>query len=301
MNSAYKTLGLTLSGGGTRGFAHIGFYKVLYDNQIPIHSMAGCSIGALVAAGIAQGKKPDDIFTVLSSFVESEHSFFRLKNFSLEKGSLLKASEELEMMEALIPAALTFEQLQIPLIVNAVDLEKGEIVIFKSGSVLEAVQASMSIPGIFPPILHDEKLLVDGGVLNSIPIDLCRMLGADIQIAVDLKSFYTEQNMAGAIDEFFGKNASEKTAAMDMPKKIIKDALLKVSFPFTILLRSVCIAEEAFRKRILSESKPDLLVSPDVSGYGFLDIEKYVEIFAKGTEAGELALPQIKKLLTQNS
>lgn len=152
MSNAYKTLGLTLSGGGTKGFAHVGFYQVLHENKIPIHSIAGCSVGALVGAGIAQGKTPEEIFSVMSNFVEAEHSFFRIKNFSLEKGSLLRAGEEMEMVEKLIPASLTFEQLQIPLVINAVDLEKGEVVVFKTGNVLAAVEASMSIPGLFPPI-----------------------------------------------------------------------------------------------------------------------------------------------------
>lgn len=301
MPSAYKTLGLTLSGGGTKGFAHAGFYKVLFDNKIPIHSIAGCSIGALVGAGIAQGKTPDEIFSVMSSFVEAEHSFFRFKNFSFEKGSLLRASEEMEMVEKLIPASLTFEQLQIPLVVNAVDLEKGEIVVFKNGSVLQAVEASMSIPGLFPPIYCEGRLLTDGGVLNSIPVDLCRQLGADIHVAVDLKSFYTEQNIAGLIYHFYVQKDLEKTDKLDIPKKLLKEAMLKVSFPFAVLLRSICIAEEAFRERILTEFKPDLLVHPDVSNFSLLDVEKYLEIYAKGTAAGETALPRIQQLLTQNA
>ncbi len=299
MNSAYKTLGLTLSGGGIKGLAHVGFYKTLYENKIPIHSIAGCSIGALVGASIAQGKTPDEIFSVISSFIESERSFFRVRNFSLEKGSLLRAGEEMEMVEKLIPASLTFEQLQIPLIVNAVDLEKGELVVFKSGNVLKAVEASMSIPGLFPPIFCEGRLLVDGGVLNSIPVDLCRSLGSDIQVAVDLKSFYTEQNISGLIYHFYIQKGIEKTDKLELPKKLLQEALLKVSFPFAVLLRSICIAEEAFRKRILTEFKPDLLVHPDVTNYSLLDTEKYLEIHAKGVEAGLAALPQIKQLLTQ--
>lgn len=301
MNAAYKTLGLTLSGGGTKGFAHIGFYKVLYENHIPIHSIAGCSIGALVGAGIAQGKTPEDIFTVMSNFVESEHSFFRISNFGLEHGSLLKASEEMDMVEKLIPADLTFEQLAIPLVVNAVDLEKGETVVFKSGSVLKAVQASMSIPGLFPPIYIDGKLLVDGGVLNSIPVDLCRQMGADVHVAVDLKSFYTEQNIEGMIGRFYTEAEPAKVDAMGLPKKFIQDAMLKVSFPFAVLLRSICIAEEAFRARILSEFKPNLIVRPNVVDFSLFDTEKYVEIHAKGVEAGLAALPQIQTLLAQNA
>jgi predicted acylesterase/phospholipase RssA len=159
----------------------------------------------------------------------------------------------------------------------------------------------MSIPGLFPPIFLEGRLLVDGGVLNSIPIDLCRTMGADVHVAVDLKSFYTEQNIAGLVYHFYIQKDLEKVDKLEIPKKMLKEAMLKISFPFAILLRSVCIAEEAFRNRILTEFKPDLLVHPDVTNFSLLDTEKYLEIFAKGTEAGALALPQIKQLLTQKA
>ncbi len=299
MPNGYKTLGLTLGGGGTKGFAHVGIYKVLHDAQVPIHSIAGCSVGAIIAAAIAQGRPPEEILEVMTEFVEGQKSFIRLSNISFEKGSLLKGEKEMETLKKLIPEELTFDQLKIPLVVNAVDLEKGAQVAFSSGKVLPAVEASMSVPGVFPPIFADGRLLVDGGVLNNIPVDLCRTLKADIQVAVDLKSFYTEQNISGLIYNFYIKEDLEKKTGLEIPKQFLKDALLKAQFPIIVLLRSVGIAEEAYQQKILQEFKPDLLIHPDVAAYGFLDPSEHAEIYEKGLHAGQEALPRIQELLTQ--
>lgn len=297
MPKGYKTLGLTLGGGGTKGFAHIGFYKALFENKIPIHSIAGCSIGALIGACIAQKKDPDEILKVMAEFASETESFFRMRNFSIDKGGILKGDKEMETLEKLIPKDLTFEDLPIPLVVNAVDLEKGNQVAFKTGNVLIAVRASMSIPGVFTPVFYENKLLVDGGVLNDIPVDLCRDLGAEVQVAVDLRSFYSEQNISGLIYHFYLQNDQEKKAGVKLPKQILQEAKLKVTFPLTILLRSVCIAEEAYREKMLKEYKPDLLIHPDVTAYSFLDTTEYLAIYGKGLEAGEQALPKIRSAI----
>jgi NTE family protein len=297
MSNGYKTLGLTLGGGGTKGFAHIGLYKILHEREIPIHSLAGCSVGAFVGAGIAQGKTPEEIMEIMSASIAGQLSVFHISDISFEKGALLKAKEEMEALHRLIPEELTFDQLKIPLIVNAVDLETGEQVVFKSGKVLPAVQASMSIPGIFPPVFFEGRLLVDGGVLNNVPLDLCRTLGAELQVAVDLKSFYSRQNISGLIYNFYLKEDLEKKTGLQIPKHFFKDALLKAEFPITILLRSLSIAQEAYQKRFLENGKPDLLIHPDVSAYSFLDPKKYIEIYEKGLAAGKVAAPRIQELL----
>lgn len=297
MPKGYKTLGLTLGGGGTKGFAHIGFYKALFENKIPIHSIAGSSIGALIGACIAQKKDPDEILRVMAEFASDTESFFRIGNFSIDKGGILKGDKEMETLERLIPKDLTFEDLPIPLVVNAVDLEKGTQVAFKTGNVFMAVRASMSIPGVFTPVFYQNKLLVDGGVLNDIPVDLCRELGAEVQVAVDLRSFYSEQNISGLIYHFYLQNDQEKKTGVKLPKQILQEAKLKVTFPLTILLRSVCIAEEAYREKMLKEYKPDLLIHPDVTAYSFLDTTEYLAIYGKGLEAGEKALPKIRSAI----
>lgn len=297
MSSTPKTLGLTFGGGGTKGFAHVGLYKVLYEAKVPIHSIAGCSIGALVAAAVAQERSPEEIMDVMRHFAEAQSTFFRLSNISFEKGSLLKGEEEYEVVKQLIPENLEFKDLKIPLIVNAVDLEKGDQVAFSEGNVLQAVLASMSIPGIFPPIYANSRLLVDGGVLNSIPVDLCRSLGAKVQVAVNLRSFYTEQNISGLIYNFYVKKDVEKRTGLEIPKHYFKDAMLKAEFPLMVLLRSVCIAEEAYQQRIIEDFAPDLLIHPDVTSYSFLDTSKYAELYQKGLEAGEAHLKQIQELL----
>ena len=297
MPNSYKTLGLTLGGGGTKGFAHLGFYQALYDESIPIHSVAGCSIGALIGAGIAQGKTPKEIEEVMANYVNENGGFFRLSNLSLEHGAFLKGEEEMKTLRQLIPDDLDFKDLKIPLVVNAVDLESGEEHAFKTGNVAKAVQASMAVPGVFPPVFIDGHLYVDGGIINSIPIDKCKELGADVQVVVDLKSFYTEQNISGLIYHFYMEEEQDLKDKILKPKKRLKEAMLKASFPFHVMLRSICIAEESRRKSLLEKYKPEFLVHPDVSSYNFLDTSDHLEIYQKGLEAGKLWVPKIRQFI----
>lgn len=301
MPDGYKTLGLTLGGGGTKGFAHIGFYQALHSAELPIHSIAGCSIGALIGAGIAQGKTPKEIFDVMTEYVNENGNFFRLSNLSFENGAFLKGTEEMKTLRKLIPEDLDFKDLKIPLVVNAVDLESGEERAFKTGNVAKAVQASMAVPGVFPPVFHEGHLYVDGGIVNSIPVDSCKALGADVQVVVDLKSFYSEQNISGLIYHFYMQEDQDRKNGITHPKQAIKEAMLKASFPFNVMLRSICIAEEFSRKAILEKYKPDFIVHPDVSNYNFMDASEHLEIYGKGLEAGSTWVPKIRQFILNSS
>ncbi|NPV43093.1 MAG: patatin-like phospholipase family protein [Firmicutes bacterium] len=175
-------LGLALGGGAAKGYAHIGVLKVLEKEKIPISFIAGTSIGGLIGALYAAGLNAD-MLEKLALNIKREQWI----DLTIPRRGLI-AGKKIEGIIRLLTKNKTFDQLNIPLAVTATDLKKGEEVVIKEGNVARAVRATISIPGIFNPVVTEDKILVDGGVLNKVPVDLVREMGADYVIAVDLGS-----------------------------------------------------------------------------------------------------------------
>lgn len=184
-------IGLALGSGASRGWAHIGVIQALEEMDIQIDVVSGCSIGSYVGAAYASGKLPE-----LAEWVESltEWQVFALMGVGFHKGGLVSG---LKVFKALHEnfSFETFEELNKPFAAVATDLYSGREVNFMSGSVIEAVKASCAIPGLFPPLLFENRWLVDGGVVNPVPVNMCRMLGADVVIAVNLSADFRPQSL----------------------------------------------------------------------------------------------------------
>ncbi len=223
-------IGLVLSGGGARGAAHIGVIKVLEELNVPIDYIAGTSMGSIVGGLYASGMSTDEIQKVLTSIDWSEafkdtipredRSFRRKKDDELylikskpglsDSGQVKLPIGLLEGQEiGLIFKRLTlpvagitnFDNLTIPYRAVASDIVTGKTVVIGSGDLALAMRASMSIPPIFSPVEIDNKLLVDGGVSNNLPIDVVRNMGADIVIAVDISTpLLTRKEITSSID-----------------------------------------------------------------------------------------------------
>lgn len=179
-----KKIGLALSGGGARGFAHVGVLKALAAHSIPIDFIAGTSAGSFVGAAYAAGMSVDEIIALGPKI-----SWYAMSGFSYSPRGLLSNAAMGKFIEASLPVK-TFEELKIPFAAVACDFERGEEVVLKeSGSLALAVRASCAIPGVFAPVPHtDGRLLVDGGVISPMPTRAVKKLGSDIVIAVDLLS-----------------------------------------------------------------------------------------------------------------
>jgi NTE family protein len=207
-------VGLVLSGGGARGFAHVGILEVLEELRIPVDVIAGTSMGAVVGGLYAQGLSPRELVSVVEdidwttafddkpprrelSFRRKRDDFDFLTNLrlyikdwriALPKG-LIEGQKITNILgELTLPAATVrdFDELAIPFRAVASDANTGEAVILGDGSLALALRASMAIPGIFSPVQLDDRLLVDGGVSKNLPVDVARDLGADVIIAVDI-------------------------------------------------------------------------------------------------------------------
>lgn len=175
-----KKVGLVLGGGGARGIAHIGVLKVLADNKIPIHYIAGTSSGALFGALFSGGVNPFDLAKLAKAT-----DWGKLVRFKFSKLGPVSG----EGVEKLITDSLgniDIEDLAIPINIVATDLKSGERVIIKEGNLSKAVHASSAIPGVFSPVHFQGKLLSDGLIVDNVPVDVAHDMGADFVIAVDV-------------------------------------------------------------------------------------------------------------------
>ena len=158
-------IGYVLSGGGARGFAHLGVIKYLEEMGIKPYAIAGTSAGAIAGALYAAGKSPDEILQLLK-----KNNYFGWSNLLWRKNGLFSMQVLHDLLKDAIPVN-DFDAVKIKLFVAATDLVKGELVILSKGKLFEAVMTSASIPVVFEPVVMRDKLLVDGGVLNNFPAE----------------------------------------------------------------------------------------------------------------------------------
>ncbi len=178
-----KKLGIALSGGAARGFAHLGVLKVLAEHNIPIDFISGTSAGSIVGGAFASGLSVEEIVAL-----GKKMSWFRMTGFSYSAKGLLSNASMGAFFRKTFPFD-KFEDLPIPFAAVATDLETGEEVILKEkGDLITAILASCAIPGVFVPVESDGRKLIDGGVVAAVPTKAVKKLGAEIVIAVDVIS-----------------------------------------------------------------------------------------------------------------
>ena len=185
--------GLVLGGGGARGLAHIGVLKVLEEEDIPVHMIAGASVGALIGALYASGVSTTEM-EEMSQDMRWE-SLTNYSRFSMMRLMLTEQPLSTQNMELYLQKHIDdkrFDQLNIPFACVATDLQTGERVVFREGSVALAARALQRLfPGLFEPVVFRHRYLVDGGLVSNIPTDLVAHMGADTIIAVDVTSDLT--------------------------------------------------------------------------------------------------------------
>ena len=174
------TVGLALGAGAFRGLAHIGVLEVFERENIPISAIAGCSMGALIGAIYVSGKSPQEMQEYTKSFHERQ-----VYDLTIPRQGIL-AGRKLQQIVKDLTDEKTFADTKMPFAALACDFETMEPVVLTEGPLHEAVRASCSIPGIFVPFEKENRVLVDGGLLERVPAAICRQLGVDIVIGVDV-------------------------------------------------------------------------------------------------------------------
>jgi NTE family protein len=183
-------VGLALGGGGVRGLAHIGVLKVLVGEKIPVACIAGTSMGGVIGAYFAAGRSPAEL-EELAKQTGRFREVSRMLDPNFTFHGLLSGKRVKQRIGRDLGDEITFEDLRIPLSLLAVDLNTGREVIITEGKVVDALRATISVPAVFVPYDWGNFRLVDGGVLNNVPADVVRKMGADVVIAVDVLPDFT--------------------------------------------------------------------------------------------------------------
>ncbi|MHB8758404.1 MAG: patatin-like phospholipase family protein [Bacillota bacterium] len=216
-----RKVGLALGGGAARGLAHLGVLSVLEERGIPVDYVAGTSAGSVVGALYTAGLSLRDIR--LASEKVRWHHLLRL---TVPREGIVAARGLEEYLDRLI-GGRTFDQLAIPFAAVCVDVISGEVVAVREGNVARAVRASCAIPGIFSPVKRDGRLLVDGGLLNNLPSDVVREMGADVVIAVDVNGDPPSARVPAGIVQILMRSIEIMQRAGHESQKVVADLLIR--------------------------------------------------------------------------
>lgn len=268
-----RKLGLALGGGGLRGLAHIGVLKSLCAANLPIDAIAGTSMGGLIGAAYAAGVTPDQLQTEIGA-LGSLTGILRLLDWWPGKRALSSGRSVMRYFSALLGDMHSFDDLAIPFAVSACDIQNGSEVVLKRGPLMDALNATMAIPGIFDPVPYHGLLLVDGGIVNNVPADVVRTLGADVVLAVDVS--------------FAGLVGRKDDPALAQSWAMIND-----------VWRSQTILMAAVTDYRLRDAAPDVIIRPALpDGVSTLrGIQQLAEIVASGERAGAAAVPRLRAAL----
>ncbi len=293
-----KKIGLALGSGSSRGWSHIGIINELATRGVQPDIVCGTSVGAMVGAAYATGKleklqawacavtKFDvarflDISTSFTGFVHTErfHNFLN-ENIAGDDAAI----EDLSRVYAAV----------------ATDLDTGREVWLQHGSVIQAVWSSMALPGLFPAIRHNDRWLVDGGLVNPVPVSVCRALGADIVIAVNLNGGIVGRRAARTI----AKNGNGVSARLtELVKEYTRLSLFEpenTAQPPGLLdaiAASVKITQDRITRSRLAGEPPDIVLSPKLAGIGLLELYRAEEAIAEGRRCVQRTAHEIEHVL----
>jgi NTE family protein len=252
--------------------AHIGVLTVLEKEGIPIDFIAGTSAGAIVGSLYARSKNAAQIKEKIIAM--SARRITRLIDPALPRTGFIKGDKFNDLMASFLGGDVKFSDLLIPFACTATDIDTGEAVVFDHGSVVEAVRASISLPGIFTVVKGGGRYLVDGGLVNPVPVNLAREMGADFVIAVNV--------IPDMIDR-----------SHDSVKERIKDT--KGPNIIHVLLQSLHIGTYSLVKTSLE--KADVVIEPDVVHIGAAEFQYARECIKQGEIATRKAVPEIRRRL----
>jgi NTE family protein len=307
-----KTVGLVLGSGSSRGWAHIGVIEALEEENVPIDYIAGCSIGSYVGAIYASGSLQSLKEFVLRMDGKKVFSYF---DIVFPRAGFLNGTKRLKELYSMHTDAADFSDLKIPLMVVATDLETGKKVVLKSGSILHALRATMSIPGLFAPVKVKDRWLVDGGLVDPVPVGVARALEADVVIAVDLNSGIvsgkkrTRQSRRAAKktddpqaykSELFKKlSAYYETAGINVADKINEMLRRESSVPDIIetVMTSINIMQERITRINLAVEPPDVLIQPHLGQLKMMDFDQVEHTIEEGYVGVKDKIEVIKALL----
>ncbi len=293
--AARPRLGLALGSGSARGWCHLGVIRALLEHGIEPDCVAGCSMGAMVGAAYASGS-----LERIEAWARSLdwRRILKLLDIGWPSG-LIKGNRLLELFQAEFLCA-DFSDLRLPFAAVATDLVSGEEVWLRQGGVAAAVRASCTIPGLFEPVWRDGRCLVDGGLVNPVPVSLCRALGAETIIAVNLgpeigcrftrlgegPAPTLNQRLIGALFPRHPANVVEE----------VRPTTLQPSISETFL-GAIDIMQDRIAQSHLAADPADAVVTPQLRDIGMFDYHRAAQAVDEGYRAVEEMLPAIRETL----
>jgi NTE family protein len=278
---------LALGGGGAKGNSHIGVIRRLEQEGYKIRSVAGTSFGGLVAILYASGLTPDEIEEI---FISTDQGNLYARDSS-DGPSLLGLAGVRKLLDSVL-GEKTFNDLKIPCAVTAVDVKTGIEVVISEGFLRDGVLATIALPGIFTPLSLNDWDLMDGGVLNPVPVTVARMLSPDLPIvAVTLND---------------PLDTPLRTYNIPIPSifpKQLTDRLFRthIAQTFDIFMRAVDLSSRAVAHYRLEADAPDVIIRPKIHDIGLLDRVVVTDVAKLGEQAVEEVLPELKKVTSWTS
>jgi NTE family protein len=289
-------IGFVLGAGSARGWAHIGVLRALTEAGIKPDFVAGCSVGAFVGAAFAAGRL-DPLEAWALSF--DWKRMLKLADFGL-RGGLIKGERVNELFHEQF-VECEFSELPIPFAAVATDLHSGQEIWLREGKVSAAIGASIAVPGLFRPVQYEDRYLVDGSVVNPIPVSLCRAMGADIVLAVDLGSDLIGRYVRD------DDRAPMPTGRRSLLSRVLprydptsdRQTELEVTPPALLetLMGSINIMQVRIARSRLAGEPPDVLLTPRLGHLGLLDYHRADVAIAEGREAVARMLPAIRNAI----
>lgn len=294
-----KRIGLALGCGAARGWGHIGVIRALARHGIRPQVLCGSSMGALIGAAYA-----GDHLEGLADWAGklSNRQVLMLMDFSLTSGGLIQGGRLMEELAAFVPE-VEIESLPLTFAAVATDLDDGRELWLRDGSLPQAVRASMALPGLFAPVCRDGRWLLDGGMVNPVPVSVCRALGAEVVIGVNMNS-----GVAGRRARFAGR---ETRLSLDLPQNDLFRRVSEGFAPlrqrmqewlpeeekgprrpnmFEVMAGAIDIMEDRLTRNRLAGDPPELLLEPRLGHMGLMEFDRAAEAMEEGETAVELAV-----------
>lgn len=300
-------IGLALGSGSARGWSHIGVIEALKDAGIEPDIVCGTSFGAIVGAAHVTQRLP-----ALKDFAESLtwSGIVSLLDVSLIRGGLIDGKAIVKLLQKL-GIDVPIESCAKPFAAIATDLETGREVWLREGPITDAVRASITLPGILSPVHHGGRWLVDGGLVNPVPVSTCRALGADTVIAVDLNGDIMGRRFnAPAVQQPLAENAemppeflrgllanvppSLREQASAIAPKLFRSAPARPAY-FDVLANSINIMQHHITRSRLAGDPPDVILAPRLRHIGLMEFHRAPEAIAEGRACVDQAMPALRR------
>lgn len=273
--SPKQKVALVLASGGAKGFAHIGAIEALEESGYEITSIAGASMGALIGGIYAAGGL-DKVKEWMYDLTDRE--VFRLVDFTLSPHALVKGNRLMDALKAIVPDC-SIEDLNIPYCAVATDLKEGQEVVFRSGSLYDAIRASISIPMLFRPVEHGDMLLIDGGITNGLPLDRVVRTEGDKLVAVNLEDYEWEDDEEGR------QQMEGKASPFNILSRKFQKGLNALSNNYiSLTYDTISILMKRNTEMALRLTPPDIYLNVSLGEYGSHDYDEAEAIAKLGRE-----------------